>query len=208
MTANEELAEKLEVLCRESLQREFGDSIIFGPIIAGPVERGEGRATVTVTILFEGDARDLDAGRAAATLNAAVRPLLELGLQALPEWSFVPEHEHSPRGRMPGEAPQQGPCPELSGRFHVPCGAGHHAGTGPAGTGQEPGSPLSAGADGDREPGVPRAPRFPSCLSESTGPYIPSHREGCEVRSPECTGPFRWSSTGSCQSGGHISGRL
>ena len=80
-------------------------SIIFGPIIAGPVERGEGRATVTVTILFEGDSRDLDAGRAAATLNAAVRPLLELGLQALPEWSFVPEHEHSPCGRMRGVAP-------------------------------------------------------------------------------------------------------
>ncbi len=105
MTANEELAEKVEVLCRESLQREFGDSIIFGPIIAGPVERVEGRATVTVTILFEGDGRDLDAVRAAATLDAAVRPLLELGLQALPEWSFVPEHEHSPRGRMPEEAP-------------------------------------------------------------------------------------------------------
>ena len=67
---------------------------------------------------------------------------------------------------------------------------------------------CSAGADGDREPGVLRAPRFPSCRSESTGPHFPSHREGCDVRSPECTGPFRWSSTGSCQSGGHISRRL
>ena len=57
-------------------------------------------------------------------------------------------------------------------------------------------------------PVSPRAPRFPSCRSESTGPHIPSHREGCDVRSPECTGPFRWSSTGSFQSGGHISGRL
>ena len=75
------------------------------PSIAGPVERGEVGATLTVTILYEGDARDLDAGRAAAALNAAVRPLLKLGLQALPEWSFVPEHEHSPRGRMPEEAP-------------------------------------------------------------------------------------------------------
>ena len=105
MTANEELAEKVEILCRESLQREFGGPIIFGPIIAEPVERVEGRATVTVTILFEGDSRELGAGRAAATLNAAVRPLLQLGLQALPEWSFVPEHEHSPRVRMREEAP-------------------------------------------------------------------------------------------------------
>ena len=105
MTANEELAEKVEVLCRESLQREFGGPIIFGPIIAEPVEPGEGRATLTVAILYEGDSRDLDAGRAAAALNAAVRPLLGPGLQALPEWSFVPEHEHSPRGRMREEAP-------------------------------------------------------------------------------------------------------
>ena len=55
MRLTAELAGKVESLYRESLEREFGNSLIFDPILVEPTENSEGEETFRVTIVYAGN---------------------------------------------------------------------------------------------------------------------------------------------------------
>ena len=93
MTLTAELADKVEALYRESLEREFADSIKFEPISVEPHEDTEGTPTFLVTIVYDGTPKDLNTKRMLAAVTAVAGALEDLGLACRPIWSFVPKHE-------------------------------------------------------------------------------------------------------------------
>lgn len=93
MTLTEELADKVEALYRESLEREFTDSITFEPISVEPHEDTEGAPTFLVTIVYDGIPEDLNTKKMLSAVTAAAGALEDLELACRPIWSFVPKHE-------------------------------------------------------------------------------------------------------------------
>ena len=93
MRLTAELAGKVERLYRESLEREFGKSLAFDPILVEPTENSEGEATFRVTIIYEGGRGRPSPKKAAAVLSFMVDQMEELGLPPIPIESYVPKSE-------------------------------------------------------------------------------------------------------------------
>ncbi len=105
MTLTVELAEKVEFIYRKMLEQEFGDSAAFDPISVEPDEDSAGEPTFRVTIVYDGEADELNTKKAIAAMTAAIDPLEKLGLASWPTWSFVPKHEYPMLLEMRAEAP-------------------------------------------------------------------------------------------------------
>ena len=164
MTANEELAEKVEVLCRESLQREFGDSIIFGPIDrrAGRTRRGRshshsdhplrGRCPGPGRRESRGSPERRREAAAETGTPGAAGVVLRPGTRA-----FAPREDaggSTVAGTVPGI--QRTVPATVWSRPSRRYGTCRHR------TGAWFPAFCSAGADGDREPGVPGLPGSPA----------------------------------------------
>ena len=80
MRLTAELAGKVESLYRESLEREFGKSFTFDPILVEPAENSEGERTFKVIIVYEGEGGRPNLKNAAAVLSFMVDQMEELGL--------------------------------------------------------------------------------------------------------------------------------
>ena len=89
-----ELAERVQDIYREKLELHFGDSLTFGPITAEPTQNSEGDPLFVVTIVYDGQPGNLDAGKAMQALTTAASTLLTLGIRALPPCHFVFEQEY------------------------------------------------------------------------------------------------------------------
>ena len=105
MTLTSELAEKVEALYRENLEREFGDSPAFDPISVEPMTGGDGEETFRVTIVYDGDDGAIDARKAVTVLTAMATPLEELGLPPVLMESYVPKREYPMLLEMRAEPP-------------------------------------------------------------------------------------------------------
>ena len=63
MTLTTELAEKVEAIYRENLEKEFGNPLTFDPISVEPTEDSEGQDTFRVTIVYEAQNQGRDPKR-------------------------------------------------------------------------------------------------------------------------------------------------
>ena len=105
MTLTPELAEKVEALYRERLEKEFGGSPVFGPISVEPTMDEGGQETFRVTIVYDGDEDAIDAGKAITVLTAMTTPLRELGLPPVLVESYVTKNEYPVLLEMRAEPP-------------------------------------------------------------------------------------------------------
>jgi len=93
MRLTAELAGKVESLYRESLEREFGKSFTFDPILAEPTENSEGEKTFHVTIVYSGEDGRPNPKKGTAVFTYIMEQMEELGLPPVPIASFVPKSE-------------------------------------------------------------------------------------------------------------------
>ena len=93
MRLTAELAEKVESLYREGLEREFGNSLTFDPILVEPTTNSEGENTFKVIIVYEGGSGRPNFKKAAAVLSFMVDQMEEMGLPPFPIESYVPKSE-------------------------------------------------------------------------------------------------------------------
>jgi hypothetical protein len=105
MTLTSELAEKVEALYRETLDKEFGGSPAFGPISVEPITDEEGQETFRVTIVFDGEEDAIDPRKALTVLTAMTTPLRELGLPPVLVESYVTKDEYPVLLEMRAEPP-------------------------------------------------------------------------------------------------------
>ena len=93
MTLTAELADKVEILYRESLKREFGELVAFDDILVEPSEDSEGKATFRVTIVYDGEPETLNTHKVLAVMTSLTNPLTALGLPPTMIESYVPKSE-------------------------------------------------------------------------------------------------------------------
>ena len=105
MRLTAELAGKVERLYRESLEREFGKSLTFDPILVEPTKNSEGEETFRVTIVYAGDIGRPNPRKAAAVLTYMVDQMEELGLPPIPIESYVPKSEYPLLLELRAESP-------------------------------------------------------------------------------------------------------
>ena len=94
MTLTAELAGKVERLYLESLEREFGKSLTFDPILVEPTKNSEGEETFRVTIVYAGNRGRPNPKKTVAVLTYMMDHMEELGLPPVPIVSFVPKSEY------------------------------------------------------------------------------------------------------------------
>ena len=94
MTLTAELAGKVETLYRKSLEREFGKSLTFDPILVEPTENSEGVETFRVTIIYSGEGGRPNPKKTVAVLISMMDQMEELGLPPIPIESYVPRSEY------------------------------------------------------------------------------------------------------------------
>ena len=94
MRLTAELAGKVEALYRESLEREFGKSLTFEPILVEPTRNSEGEDTFRVTIVYSGKSGRPNPTKTVAVLTSMMDHMEELGLPLIPIVSYVPKSEY------------------------------------------------------------------------------------------------------------------
>ena len=94
MRLTAELAGKVERFYRESLEREFGKSLIFDPILVEPTENSEGEETFRVTVIYSVEGGRPNPKKTVAVLISMMDRMEELGLPPVPIVSFVPKSEY------------------------------------------------------------------------------------------------------------------
>jgi hypothetical protein len=107
MTLTTELAEKVEAIYRENLEKEFGDSLAFDPISVEPTEDSEGQDTFRVTIVYEAQNKGErpQAKKMVTVMTAVFEPLENLGIRTTMIESYVPKHEYPALLEMRAEPP-------------------------------------------------------------------------------------------------------
>ena len=105
MTLTSEMAEKVEALYRENLEKEFRGSPAFDPVSVEPITGVNGEETFRVTIVYDGDVGAIDARKAVTVLTAMATPLEELGLPPVLIESYVPKKEYPMLLEMRAEPP-------------------------------------------------------------------------------------------------------
>ena len=107
MTLTAKLAEKVEAVYRENLEREFGDSLTFDPISVEPAEDSEGQDTFRVTIVYQAqkEGERPQAKKMVTVMTTVVEPLENLGIQTAMIESYVPKHEYPMLLQMRAEPP-------------------------------------------------------------------------------------------------------
>ena len=105
MTLTSELAEKVQTLYRENLEKEFGNFPVFDKISVEPFTGIDGDNTFRVTIVHNGEEGAITAHKAITVLTAMATPLEELGLPPVLMQSYVTQKEYRVLLEMRAEPP-------------------------------------------------------------------------------------------------------
>lgn len=108
MRLTAELAGQVERLYRESLEREFGKSLTFDPILVEPTENSEGEETFRVTIIYSEEGGRPNPKKTVAVLTSMMDRMEELGLPPVPIESYVPKSEYPLLLELRAGTPWQG----------------------------------------------------------------------------------------------------